>query len=194
MFELKISVNGKSSTLDFEAADEILYSIPEKRKYNRIIAEFAKSSLPQARMEVAGRESISREVVNILVEDNQIDVLRNLVSNRKARKMIPENSLLRLIKTEDYEILETVADNMHAFSMCDPDILAKRLCRSENPRVRHSLAEDQLLDKRIMEILSNDYVGEVAAKAKETLESIEVEVGEEDLELEVGDDEESEEW
>ncbi|WP_045213460.1 hypothetical protein [Desulfonatronovibrio magnus] len=185
MFELKISINGKSATLDYEAADEILYSIPEKRKYNRIIAEFARSPIPQVRMNVAGRRSISSSIVKILIEDNQIEVLRNLVSNRKARKMIPENSLLRLIKTEDYEILETVADNLHSFSMCDPDILAEKLCRSENPRVRYSLAEDQLVDKRILEILSNDEVGKIAARATYTLESIELEEDEdEDLELE----------
>ncbi|RQD66500.1 MAG: hypothetical protein D5R98_02550, partial [Desulfonatronovibrio sp. MSAO_Bac4] len=117
------------------------------------------------------------------------EVLRNLVSNRKARKMIPENSLLRLIKTEDYEILETVADNLHSFSMCDPDILAEKLYRSENPRVRYSLAEDQLVDKRILEILSNDEVGKIAAKAAYTLESIELEEDEdEDEDLELEDD------
>lgn len=187
MFEVKVSVNGKSAVLGYEAAEEILFSIPENREYNKIVAEFARSPLPQARMEVAGRESISSEIVNILVEDTQIDVLRNLVSNRKARKMINEDTLLRLLKTEDYEILETVADNLHSFSKCDSDILAEKLCRSENPRVRYSLAEDQLVDKRILEILSNDEVDEIAAKATDTLTSIEVEEEdeeEEDLGLE----------
>ena len=182
MFEVKITVNGKSATLGHKAAEDILFSIPDKKQFNKIAAEFARSPMPQARMEVAGRNSISREIVKILIEDNQIDVLRNLVSNRMVRKMITENSILRLIKTEDYEILETVADNLHSFSMCDPGILAKKLCRSENPKVRYSLAEDQLVDKKVLEMLSYDEDNEIASKADDTLESLEEEDKEEEEE------------
>ncbi len=195
MFEIKITVNGNSATLSYEAAEEILFSLPDKNKFNKIVAEFAKSPMPQARMEVAGRNSISSEIVKILLEDCQIDVLRNLVSNRKARKMITENSLLRLIKTEDYEILETIADNLHSFSLCSPYILADRLCRSENPKVRYSLAEDELMDTKILDILSSDDDKTVAAKAIETLINIKGKEEDEDRELElVDDEEESEEW
>lgn len=191
MFVVKITVNGISAMLGHEAAEDILFNIPDKKKFNKIVAEFARSPLPQARMEVAGRNSIGSEIVKILVEDCQIDVLRNLVSNHKAQRMITESSILRLIKTEDYEILETVTDNLHSFSMCNPAVLAERLCRSENPKVRYSLAENQLVDKRVLEILSNDEDNEIAAKATDTLLSLD-EVEDEDLGLE-DDEEENEE-
>ncbi len=180
MFEVKLTVNGKSVRLGYDAVEDIMYSIPDKKRFNNIIREFAMSPIPQVRMEVASRSAINREIVDILLEDTQIDVLRNLVSNHRARRMIPESTLLRLIRTHDFEILETIAENIDQFSMCDPGIIAENLRGSENPKVRELLAENEFVDKKVLEILSHDDDNEIAVKARATLERLEEEDDEEE--------------
>ncbi|WP_045213458.1 hypothetical protein [Desulfonatronovibrio magnus] len=180
MFKLKLTVNGKTVTLGNESVEDVLYSIPDKRKFNPIVAEFAKSPIPQVRMDVASRSSINKEIVSMLLEDTQIDVLRNLVLNHNAHGFIPENSLLRLIETDDFDILETIVGNLDSFSQCDEDVLAETLCKTKNPKVRMSLAENELIDQEILEILSRDEDQEVADKALATLESIQEEIDLED--------------
>ncbi|EFI36091.1 hypothetical protein Dthio_PD3538 [Desulfonatronospira thiodismutans ASO3-1] len=175
MFDVRVTVNGKSVHLGYDAVEDIMFSIPDKKRFNNIIKEFAMSPVPQVRMEVASRSAINKEIIDILLEDIQIDVLRNLVSNHRAQRMIPESTLLRLVRTHDFEILETIAENIDQFSMCDPGIIAENICRSENPKVRDLLAENEFVGKKVLEILIHDDDKEIAVKARITLKRLEEE-------------------
>ena len=80
--------------------------------------------------------------------------------------------LLRLIKAEDHEILQSVAENLDSFSSCDEDVLAEKLARSENPVIRGILAANKSLDRQVLEQLSQDEDEDIAAKVAETLEHV----------------------
>ncbi|SMP80836.1 hypothetical protein SAMN06295888_13615 [Desulfonatronum zhilinae] len=189
MLNVKITVNGVSARIPYDQIDNLVYSIPDESRHNDVIAELARSTHPHVRMAVASRDTLDRKIVSILVEDTQIDVLRNLVSNSRARMFITETCLLRLIKTEDHDILVTVAENLDSFPHCDEDVLAEKLARMDNPVIRGILAENVSVSRQVLEQLSHDEDEDIAEKAADSLErALEEESDEEEEELEDDED------
>ncbi|MFP4582293.1 MAG: hypothetical protein ACLFN9_02825, partial [Desulfococcaceae bacterium] len=141
------------------------------------------SQNPEIREDIASRDHIDHSTINRLANDSQIAVLRNIVENDRAQKWLSEAQILRLIRTNDAEILETVAKNMDSFARCRNSVIQSQLLGTENVKIRIMLAEDTDTEKSILEILVDDLDKEVVSKAEDTLE-----------ELEEDDDDDDEDW
>ena len=169
---LVVSVNDEKAKLSHEEAERVIWALPDNPRLRKIMQLLAKSHNPEIRAEIATREHIDRSTINRLANDPQINVLRNLVENERAQKWLSETQLLRIIRTNDAEILETVAENMDDFSRCRNAAIQSQLLGTDNVKIRIILADDHDTEKTLLEMLSDDSDEEVASKAEDTLEEL----------------------
>jgi hypothetical protein len=169
---LVISVNDEKVSLTHEEAEHVIWSLPDKFRFRNIMREMSNSPNPEIREDIANREHIDQSTIGRLANDSQIAVLRNIVDNKRAQKLLSEAQVLRLIRTNDAEILETVAKNLDSFSRCRNSVIQSQLLGTDNVKIRIILAEDQDTEKTILEMLCDDSDEEVASKAEDTLEEL----------------------
>ena len=166
----KLVINGVEIEIGYEKLADMLMGIEDHSKHLAIFSELVHSPDPKVRQYVAERECINKALVDILLQDKQVDVLRALISNTNAAEFIEQDKLLNLISLEDSELLEMVARYIEYFELCDPVIIGQQLTLSDNPRVRGALADNPDAPETLLFILLEDGDSDIAASARQSLE------------------------
>ena len=172
VFKLVITEGWKekfSANLSYEAVSNIISGYPDKPESNDLFALAAQHSAAAVRENVAYKDKLSAEIVDLLSKDTSISVLRNLARSEAFRENAPQALLEKLIKT-DTEVAQTIANNVDSFEQADVNKLSAILAEHEDPSVVASLAGNYSAPKKILKTLVNHPDPYVASEAKSRLE------------------------
>jgi len=172
IFKIIVSESGKekySANLPFETVSNIVSSYPDNKSSNDFFHLAARHSASSVRENVAYKDNLSEEIVELLAADNSISVLRNLVRSSSFRKNASQQLLEKMISL-DVEIAQSIANSVESFEQADINELAALLVAHHDPSVALSLASNYSLPKKILKTLLNHYDSSVANEAKSRLE------------------------
>jgi len=172
VFKLVVTENGKesySANLSYEAVSNIVSSFPDKEESNDFFALAAQHQASSVRENLAYKDNLSSEVVELLSKDNSIGVLRNLVRSNAFKENATQAQLEQLIKL-DTEIAQSIAGNVEAYEQADVNKLATLLAGNEDPSVVASLAQNYSTPKKILKTLTTHSDPYVASEAKARLD------------------------
>jgi hypothetical protein len=172
VFKLVISEAGKdtyTAKLSYEAVSNIVSNYSDNKESNDFFALAAQHAASTVRENVAYKDNLSADVVNVLSQDSSIAVLRNLARSSAFKENATQDLLDRLIKL-DTEIAQTIASNVESFEQADVNKLAALLATHSDPSVVASLAQNYSTPKKVLKTLVNHPDPFVASEAKARLE------------------------
>ena len=171
--EAKLVVNDVEVELGHEELDMISGSLSDHEDKSEILYELAKSPSSRVRMNVVYNDAMDEKTAERLIRDTSIDVLRTLVQNSQAQKIVTDQDMERLIAMGDTELLCNIAEKVGDFDDCDVDALCEMLVAQKDPQVRFRLASNYDTPMRFLEVLVDDEDTDVERAAESTLEELE---------------------
>ncbi len=105
-------------------------------------------------------------------------MLRGIVQNRHAQKIITEDDMDRFIATRDTDLLCRIAERVNDFEACDLDTLCEKLADQKEPEIRYELASNSATQARFLKQLADDEDVAVARAAGEAMENLDDEKNE----------------
>jgi hypothetical protein len=172
-FTLHASDDGKevfTAPLSYEALANIISNYPDHDDSNDFFLLAAKHPACIVRENIAYKDHLSAEVVEILAKDRSVPVLRHLVRSSAFREQATYEQLEKFINL-DIEIAQSIANNVELFQEADIVKLANLLAAHEDPSVAASLADNYNAPKKILKKLLTHPDPYVANAAKARLEN-----------------------
>ena len=172
VFKLVVTDSNKEvyeTILSYEVISSIVSSYPDKEDSNEFFELAAQHSASVVRENVAYKDSLSIDVLNLLSKDKSIAVLRNLVRTNAFRENATQDEILDLINL-DVEIAQTIANYVESFEKADINTLALALSKHDDPSVVASLAGNYGTPKKVLKTLVNHPDPYVANEARSRLE------------------------
>jgi hypothetical protein len=129
----------------------------------------AKCASSEVRTDIAYKDSLNEETVELLSQDASVEVRRRLCGQTPFREWATTDILLEYIGV-DIECAKTIAGSVGDYSNADANKVAIALCKHSDPDVRNALAGSWGAPKRFVKQLLSDHDASVRASAKRTLE------------------------
>jgi hypothetical protein len=178
--EAKLVVNDVEVKLSYDELDSISGCLSDDAKRSEILYELSKSPSSMVRITVVYNNAIDEKTVERLIRDSSIEVLRGIVRNSLAQRIITEEDMERLIATRDTELLCHIAEQIDDFDACDLDRLCEKLVAQKDPQIRHKLASNPATPARFLEELVDDEDLDVARAAGNAMEDLDDQEDEDD--------------
>lgn len=167
--EAKLVVNGVAVELGHNALADLTLLLSGSKKNQSVYRELAKSPSSEVRQNVVEGNSLDNDTARLLIQDSCIDVLREIVENNSAQRIITEDDLNKFISTGDIKLLCMLSEQVDEFALVDTDVICQKLIAQSDPQVRYRLAQNEYAPKVFLEKLTRDDDVEVAEEAKSTL-------------------------
>lgn len=142
-----------------------LADVAENKEVFGYLAQYVSS---EVRYDIAYKDNLNEETVELLSQDASIEVRRRLCNQRSFLEWASTELLLEYISA-DIDCAKTIARCVVDYSKADANKLAIELCKHSDPDVRNSLASNWGAKKFVKQLLS-DPDASVRATAKRTLE------------------------
>ncbi len=172
-FTLQATDDGKevfTAPLSYDALANIVSNYPDHDDSNELFLLAARHPAATVRENVAYKDHLSVEVIDILAKDTSVAVLRNLVRSNAFREHATHEMLEKLINL-DIEIAQSIANYIESFQEADVIKLANLLATHVDPSVAGSLADNYSTPKKILKKLLTHPDPYVANAAKARLEN-----------------------
>lgn len=172
VFKLIVTNGGKeaySANLSYEAVANVTSSFADNSENNDYFILAAQHPASTVRENLAYKDNLSSEVVELLSKDTSIGVLRNLVRSNAFKENATQAQLEQLIKL-DTEIAQSIAGNVEGYEQADVNKLATLLAANDDPAVVASLAQNYSTPKKILKTLTTHSDPYVASEAKARLD------------------------
>jgi hypothetical protein len=171
-FSLLVQIDGGEEKR-FEIGSEVLSrmssGIPDAADSQDILHFLAMSPSSEVRADVAYKDCISEETVELLANDNSIDVRRRLCGQTPFSEWATTEKLIEFINL-DLDCARTIAGRINEYSNADTNEVAAVLRDHSDPDVRRALAGCWGIAKSIAKQLLKDADPDVRAAAKRTLD------------------------
>ncbi len=171
-FKIVIEENGKSvysNKLSYENVAIIVSNYEDNAKNNDFFALAAKHPATSVRENVAYKDKISEEIVNHLINDSSISVLRNLIRSEAFKEHASHEVVEKLVNF-DIEIAQNVAGDFEAYQQANSTKLCTVLMALSDPSIAYSLAGNYNAPKKLLKELLNHNDPYVASEARRRLE------------------------
>ncbi len=171
-FKLVVTEGDKpvySANLSYEAVSDFVTNFPDKSDSNDFFILAAQHPVSTVREQVAYKDSLNSDTVEILKNDASISVLRHLVRSSAFRETASQDYLEKIIPL-DVEIARNIASEIQLFEQADVNKLATFLAGNPDPSVAASLAQNYSTPKKILKALTTHKDPYIAAEAKARLE------------------------
>jgi len=180
----ELIINNIKLDLGHRELNEISYALVDCDKTKDIYHELAQSPSTETRSNIALQENLHRKTVRLLLSDTQIEVMRTMSREDNFISNMTKEDVERFINNGDSEVLINMVNNIQTltedYEICERDWLCEKLYAQEDPSVRYELASNEDTSEIIVKKLTDDPDINVSEAAKETLEGIESEKGEDD--------------
>jgi hypothetical protein len=167
--EIKLLVNGKEANFGINFARNILSSIPENEIYADLIHEFAKSKCASIRSEVARRNYNSPETIELLLQDKNIEVLLEIITNDSAREYITDEHLDEIVISNNEDAIENIIRSIDNFENTNKVDLFEKIMQLENDYLLLQIADGYHTPKVILKQLVKHHDPDIASAAQENL-------------------------
>jgi hypothetical protein len=159
-----------SGAISYEAMSSIISNSPDLKYFENLYLAAARSTSSVVRENVAYKENLNKETVELLIKDDSISVLRSLVRNKAFKKYAAHEDVERLFLL-DAEIAKDIAGDYVSFENADSDKLIKVILASNDPGVLYALISGYNTPKKILRELSEYFDPYVSSEAKTRLEN-----------------------
>lgn len=156
--------------LSYETMSSIVSSIPDNEANEAFFSIMAHHPSVQVRENVAYKDNISEETVQLLAKDKSVAVLRNIVRNSKFKESATLEQLLAFLEI-DVDVAQSIAGNISDYSEADSNKLAQAVANHPDPSVAYYLADSYSAPKKILKALTTHIDPNVASAAKRTLDN-----------------------
>ena len=168
----ELFINGSKVTIGHRFLEDIIRDIPDIKENQAIFGALAKSDNPDVRESNINISLAKAQTIHLLLNDENQEVVDNILSNSDLAKKINEDTLFRIIKSNNIKHLSTIASSIDDYALCNICKVANILSSHQNASVRYSLVNWRISDvitTRILKKLSKDKDIDIAKEAKEEL-------------------------
>lgn len=172
-FTLQATDDGKevfTAPLTYEVLANIVSNYPDHIDSNDFFLLAARHPASTVRENVAYKDHLSVEAIDILAKDTSVAVLRNLIRSDAFREHATHEMLETLISL-DIETAQSIAGYIESFQEVDVVKLAELLAAHADPSVAGSLADNYSTPKKILKKLLTHPDPYVVNAAKARLEN-----------------------
>ncbi len=173
-FTIQATEDGKevfTAPLSYDALADIVSNYPDHDDSNDFFLLAARYPAATVRENLAYKNHLSAEVLDILIKDSSVSVLRNLVRSDAFREYASHELLDKFINL-DIEMAQSIASYVETFQEADAVKLANLLALHEDPSVVASLADNYRTPKKILKKLLMHTDPHVVQLAKSRLENL----------------------
>jgi hypothetical protein len=171
-FKLMIEVDGEQTAyedLGYECVSALAGRLPDVVENKNLFGYLAKAVSTDVRTEIAYKDNLNEETVELLSQDASIDVRRRICGQKPFREWASTEVLLKYIVT-DIECAKTIAGSIGDYSNADANEIAIEICKHADPDVRNALAGSWGAPKKFVKKLLSDPDASVRASAQRTLD------------------------
>lgn len=172
-FKVIIESNGEevhAHCLSYEEISNLVSNAPDHESCERLYYWAAQHPATSVRENVAYKDKLSSEIVEILSKDSSIPILRYIVKNANFKDTASLDKIQRLIEL-DIEIATSIAGDLETYSEAGSLALAKILAEHPDPAVPFALAGNYRAPKKVLEQLLEHPDSQVAREAKRSLDN-----------------------
>ena len=172
--ETVLLINGQKVVVGHQFLEDIINDIPDIKENSKIFAILALCDNPEVRETLTRKDAISKKTVALLLEDENIDVVDGVLSNRDLAKQIEEEALWKIIKANNIKLLCTIASNIEDYTLCDGCKIAKKLIKHPVTVVRYNLVKwrvSDVISTKLLQKLAHDEDSDVAQEARDELKN-----------------------
>lgn len=168
--KVELTMNGVNVQVGHSFLEDISRDIPDIKENKKVFEILAKSDDFKVRRNVAYKDNLNKNTIDILLQDSDMEVVDSILSNRDAPKFITQEQLQRIIDLDNIILLETIGNRIDNYASCNTCKIINKLVKYPNARVRASLFRVfSSLNIKQLEILSQDSDSEIASEAKKEL-------------------------
>ena len=170
-FKLVIEIDGAevfNEELGSEAVSGLTGRLPDVAENKDVFGYLAKSASSEVRNDIAYKDNLNEETVEILSKDASIEVRRRLCGQTPFREWVDTEILLEYISA-DIDCAKAIAGSVSEYSNADVNKVSIEICKHSDPDVRNALAGCWGAPKKFVKQLLSDSDASVRASAKKTL-------------------------
>lgn len=168
--EIKLVIDGSEFKMGSEFLQDMVSSIPDTPVYEALYLALAKNTNSAIRTDVAWKDSLSHETVQLLLKDKNTDVLDRILNNSKAESIVSGKQLKKFIALGDTDILKTIIQNISSYENINIDEVVDDILELRDPGLTLALASGWNIPKRILKKLAKFEDADIAYTAKKSLE------------------------
>jgi hypothetical protein len=171
-FKLVIEVDGAecfNEELGSECVSGLTGRLQDIDENKDLFGYLARCASSEVRTDIAYKDNLNEETVELLSRDASIEVRRRLCGQTPFREWASTELLLEYIGA-DIECAKTIAGSVGDYSNADANKVAIELCKHSDPDVRNALAGSWGAPKKFVKQLLSDPDASVRASAKRTLD------------------------
>ncbi|WP_300463658.1 hypothetical protein [Desulfobacula sp.] len=184
----ELIINNVRLELGHRELNEIAYALDDCKRTKNIYHELAQSPSAETRSNIVSKNYLHAKTVRLLLPDSQIEVMRSMINQDKFLSQMGKDDIERFINTGDSEILTEIVDNIsdltEVYELCERDWLCEKLYQQADPTIRFGLGSTDETPGFILKKLIKDPDINVSQAARDTLDEIE----EEDFDNDINDD------
>lgn len=172
--KIDITINGQKVLCGHNFLENIAKNIPDIKGNKKVFDVLVTSNNDEVREAVSCNEFLSKEAIEILLQDENMEVIDNILSNRGISKHITDEQLNKIIEKDNTKLLSTIASNIDDFKSCEKCKVIKKLAAHPSSKVRYSLLgwiASDLINEKTLKQLCEDSDIDVATAAKEKIKS-----------------------
>ena len=108
---VELTINGQKVKVGHKFLESIIIDIPDVKENMKIFTLLACSDNYEIREKISRKDYLSKEAIDILLNDKSDDVIENILSNRDVNKYITNEQILSIIEKDNTKLLSTIANN-----------------------------------------------------------------------------------
>jgi len=171
--KVELFINGKKAVIGHQYLEDTVSDIPDIKENQEIFDALIHSDNPEVQEHIANVEHLSKKSIDILLNDDNIDVVDNVLSNVNLAKYIKHETLMKIVQSNNTKFLVSIAENIDDYAKCDLCQIVKILANHKNVSVRYALVHwraSDIVTVKILKQLVKDGDIDVSNNAREELE------------------------
>jgi len=172
--KIELTLNSQKLHCGHNFLEDIVCKISDIKENKKIFDILSYSNNDEVREDISRNEFLSLKAIDKLLNDENIEVVDNLLSNRDINKHITNKQLNKIIKKDNTKLLCTIGKSIDEFQSCNICKVIKKLAKYPSSKVRYSLLQwsvSDMLTMKTLKLLCNDSDTDVSNEAKKELKS-----------------------
>ena len=168
----ELLINGMKVLVGHQFLEGIVRNIPDVKENQEIFNTLVLSDNIEVREYLTRVDNLSKKSIHILMNDRSSDVVDGVLSNSDLAKYISDETLSKILDSDNIKLIMTIASNIEDYVRCDTCKIVKRLANHKSVSVRYELVRwraNEVIPMKILKQLSKDKDIDVAQEAAKEL-------------------------
>lgn len=169
---MEVVINGQKVRAGYTFLESIVGDIPDVKENTKIFNLLSLSDNYAIRDAISSKDCLSKDTINILLNDESDNIIRNILTNSWISRYITTEQILSIIEKDNVKLITTILQNLDSYKKCDKFKIINLLAKHRSTLVKASLLlypVRELISTELLEELSNDDDFDVSTEAKKEL-------------------------